>query len=104
MASFGTIIRTNALPRRHPLLTFRDGVPVATVRLDDFGGGRAAIRLASLISGYARAMDIETLDVNAGPAATGRRQKTGWTHFIRDSSELEGIAAVCKQMKKELSQ
>jgi N-acetylglutamate synthase-like GNAT family acetyltransferase len=78
----------------HPLLMFHDGVPVATVRLDDFGEGRGAIRLvavradrrrqgcgrrlAQLIDDRARAMRIETLYVNADPDAVGYYLKTGW--------------------------
>jgi GNAT superfamily N-acetyltransferase len=106
--------------RHHPLLMFHDGVPVATVRLDDFGGGRGAVRLVAvrtdvqgqghgrrlsrLIDDCARAMHIGTLYVNAGPDAVGYYRKTGWAPFIWDISELEGIAAACVQMKKELIQ
>lgn len=102
----------------HPMLMFHDGIAVATVRIDDFGGGRAAIRLVAvrtdrqrqghgrrlsqLIDELARAVHIRALYVNAGPDAVGYYQKTGWEHFIWDISELEGIATDCVQMKKEL--
>lgn len=104
----------------YPMLMLHDGVAVATVRIDNFGGGRAAIRLVAvrterqgqglgrrlsqLIDELARAMHIGTLYVNAGPDAVGYYLKTGWEHFIWDISELEGIAVECVQMKKELAQ
>jgi N-acetylglutamate synthase-like GNAT family acetyltransferase len=106
--------------RHYPLLMFHEGVPIATVRLDDFGAGAGALRLvavrvdrqrqghgrclARLAEDFARKMQIRTLYVNAGADAVGYYQKMGWTRFIWDISELEGIAADCVQMKKDLSQ
>jgi GNAT superfamily N-acetyltransferase len=109
----------------HPLLMYKDGYPIATVRLDELGQGLdekgfGAIRLVAvhvdwqrqghgrhlsrLTESYARDLLMNTLYVNAAPSAVGYYKKMGWEHYIWNISELEGMAGDCVQMRKELLQ
>jgi GNAT superfamily N-acetyltransferase len=112
-------------PNNHPLLVYKDGYPIATVRLDQLGEdldgkGFGAIRLVAvrvnlqrqghgrhlsrLTESYARDLLMNTLYVNASPSAVGYYKKMGWEHYIWNISELEGMAGDCVQMRKELLQ
>jgi GNAT superfamily N-acetyltransferase len=106
------------LPNHHPLLMKLDGRPIGTTRLDDFGHGRGAVRLVAiaigvqrqghgralslLVEDYARRLEINTLLVNAAPEAVGYYETLGWEAYIWDETELTGIAAGAKQMRKSL--
>jgi N-acetylglutamate synthase-like GNAT family acetyltransferase len=102
----------------HPFLLRKDGRALGAVRLDLFGEGRAAVRLVAItaaeqgrghgrvmeamVTEKARAMGVHTLLVNANGSAVGFYEKTGWSPFAWDPSELEGDVAPCIQMRKLL--
>jgi N-acetylglutamate synthase-like GNAT family acetyltransferase len=106
------------LPVNQPLLLKLDGVPVGTLRLDNFGNGTGCLRLVAIAAGEqgrghgrmlselceakARAAGLHTLFVNSAPEAVGYYEKMGWERFVWDSSELVGLAADCVQMVKRL--
>ena len=102
----------------HPFLLKRNGQALGTVRLDLFGGGRAAVRLVAitaaeqnrghgrvmetLVTYEARALGVHTLLVNAVETALGFYEKTGWEAFEWDPSELVNSPLACIQMRKLL--
>ncbi len=102
-----------------PLLLTRDGEPIGTARLDDFGDGTGAIRLVAVVvsmqgQGHGRALcdrveelarsrGIDTLYVNAAPEALGYYYALGWKPYDWSLAELIGIAADCVQMRKSLT-
>ena len=106
-------------PANHPLLLRLNGRAIGTVRVDDLGKGRGAVRLVAiepefqrqghgrvlsdLIEKYARGLGMLTLHVNAAPEAIGYYKKLGWAPEIWDEAELVGIAAECLQMSKRLA-
>jgi N-acetylglutamate synthase-like GNAT family acetyltransferase len=111
--------REEYVPANHPLLLKLDGRSIGTTRLDDFGNGSGAVRLvaiagdvqrrghglilSTLVESYARRLGIKTLLVNAAPDAVGYYEKMRWEYYVWDPTELTGIAADCKQMRKLLS-
>lgn len=102
----------------HPFLLKRNGQALGTVRLDLFGGGRAAVRLVAitaseqkrghgrvmeaLVTEEARALGVHTLLVNAVETALGFYEKTGWEPFEWDPNELVDSPLSCIQMRKLL--
>ncbi|HXI88311.1 MAG TPA: GNAT family N-acetyltransferase [Parvularculaceae bacterium] len=107
------------VPANHPLLLKLDGRSIGTTRLDDFGDGKAVVRLvtvatdeqrrghgrvlSALVEEYAQRLGISTLLVNAAPDAVGYYEKMGWERYAWDPRELVGIAADCTQMRKALA-
>ena len=105
-------------PKNRPLLFKRDGRPIGTIRLDDLGNGKGAVRLVAIThaeqgKGYGRVMGkmcediaraggMHVLYVNAAPEALGFYEKTGWQAYSWDPDELVSIAADCVQMRKVL--
>lgn len=102
----------------HPFLLKREGRALGTVRLDLFGGGRAAVRLVAITAeeqrrGHGRAMEamvadvarelgVRTLLVNAVLDAQEFYAKSGWVPFEWDPSELVNSPVSCIQMRKLL--
>ena len=102
----------------HPLLLKFEGVPIGTVRLDDFGDGTGCVRLlaitqaeqgrghgkalGSLVEDFARSLGIRMLYLNSAPEAVGFYEKNGWRRHVWDASELIGIAEACVQMRKPI--
>jgi hypothetical protein len=58
--------------------------------------------MEAMVTEKARAMGVHTLLVNANGSAVGFYEKTGWSPFAWDPSELEGDVAPCIQMRKLL--
>jgi len=106
------------LAANHPLLLKLNGRPIGTVRLDDLNNGAGAVRLVAIagdvqrqghgrmltvmVESCARGLGLKTLFVNAAPEAVGSYERLQWEYFIWDETEFVGIAADCKQMRKEL--
>lgn len=107
------------VPDNHPLLLKYNNQPIGTTRLDDRKDGTAIVRLVAItpevqrgghgrilgqkVEKYAHSLGTHTLLVNAAPDATGFYEKTGWTFFEWDKEELQGIAADCVQMRKDIT-
>lgn len=105
-------------PYNQPLLFKRDGRPIGTIRLDDFGDGTGAVRLvaitrseqgkghgramAEMCDAIARRLGMSMLYVNAAPEALAFYEHTGWERHAWNAQELVGIAATCVQMRKRL--
>jgi N-acetylglutamate synthase-like GNAT family acetyltransferase len=95
-----------------------DGKALGTTRLDVREDGSAIFRLvaitrpeqgrghgrvlAQMVEERARAFGTTVLYVNAAATAVGFYQATGWHDHAWDPSELVGIAADCRQMRKLL--
>ncbi|MDB5536702.1 MAG: family N-acetyltransferase, partial [Devosia sp.] len=95
-----------------------DGKPLGTTRLDVREDGSAIFRLvaitateqgrghgrvlAQMVEERAQAFEASVLYVNAAATAVGFYQATGWHDHVWDPSELVGIAADCRQMRKRL--
>lgn len=104
-------------PGNVPHLLMGGETPIGVVRLD-VRDTVAIVRLvaiepASQGQGYGRLMDslvsqkawglgVRQLRVNAARTAVGFYQKTGWQAAEWDREELEGFAADCVQMVKEI--
>ena len=102
----------------HPYLFKRDGNPIGVMRLDIRDGGIGIFRLVAITAGEqrrghgrvmarlaeerARAFGLRILYVNAAEDAVGFYEKTGWSRYSWDPTELAGIAIACIQMRKLL--
>ena len=100
-----------------PHILMLDEQPVGVARLD-MKGDYAVVRLVAVEpdqqgQGYGSLMDkmltekawelgVKQLRVNAAPDADGFYEKSGWRRESWDSEELQGIAANCVQMVKDL--
>ncbi|WP_309085377.1 GNAT family N-acetyltransferase [Chelativorans sp.] len=100
-----------------PLLLLFESRPVGVVRLD-VRGEAAIVRLVAVIASErgrghgrilgalveeeARRRGARTLFVNAAPDAVGYYEKVGWRRFDWNTSELQGIAQDCVQLRKDL--
>lgn len=100
-----------------PHILMLDETPIGVARLD-MKGDYAMVRLVAVEPeeqgrGYGSLMDkmltekawelgVKQLRVNAAPDAVGFYEKSGWRRESWDPEELQGIAADCVQMVKDL--
>lgn len=105
-------------PGNQPLLLKFNDAAIGTTRFDRIGDDQGVVRLVAIIlelqrKGHGRALSnlteafaietgVSTLLVNSAPDAVGYYEKMGWSPFVWDPSELQGIASDAVQMRKEL--